>query len=184
MQYVSAAGGHAAAEIIKHALTLAFAAAAALSLALFLDALWRDKIADNRRKYESRLLKETLSGASYDRLVAADFVLLNDVPESLVALWLARRGETTAAVAVRARAEGYGGEIVFTAAFDLRGRLLQTRVVRHSETPGLADFLLSPDGGARAIDGVGGATITADAVAKSAREIGAWVRYNAERIDD
>ncbi len=183
MQYARAAGGHAAAEIIKHALILAFAAAAALSLALSLDALWRDKIADNRRQHELRLLKETLSGAAYDRLVAADSSAFSDIPAPVAALWRVRRGGQTGAVAVRAHAEGYGGEIVFAAAFDLRGRLLQTRIVRHSETPGLADFLSLPDGGARAIDGVGGATITANAVARAARQIGAWIRYNAEKID-
>ena len=181
MQYACAAGGHAAAKILKHALTLAAAATVALAVVLILELAAREKIEFNRRTHESRLLKEALAVVEYDTVLAVNLSAMKNTPPSVLAAWkIANDGDAVAA-AVRAVAAGYGGDIVYTAVFDMRGILLQTRIVRHRETPGIADFLSAPDGGNRAVDGVSGATITSNAVAHSAMEIGEWIRYNRER---
>ena len=164
--------------IRRHAIAFGVAAAAAMAIVLALDFALRERIEQNRAHRELKLLKETMAEIDHHVLAAADLSELKNVPTSVSAMWRAMQNGQTAAAAVQAHAEGYGGEIVFFAAFDLRGGLLQTRIVRHSEAPGLADFLSLPDGGMRAIDGVSGATITSNAVSDAAREIGAWMRYN------
>jgi Na+-translocating ferredoxin:NAD+ oxidoreductase RnfG subunit len=83
---------------------------------------------------------------------------------------------------LRGSASGYGGEIRWLAAADLSGRqpaLQSLRIVRHQETPGIADFLDHPDQGWLAslkeadaaalarVDTVSGATITSRALGRS-----------------
>ena len=96
-------------------------------------------------------------------------------------LFFARRDGEVAAVAVRARAAGYGGAIEFVAVFRPGESVpLNLIVFRHRETPGIADFLDSPSGGVRALDGVAGATVTSRAVQKAAGEIGERLRENPD----
>lgn len=167
---------------MRHGAAFAIAAALALSVVLVLDFLWRDAIEANRREYRERLLKETLADIPHDRLDKTDLSALPaPVPVFVEAVWTAINSDgKNAAVAVRSSVRGYNDQIVFVAAFDMHGELQQSRIVRHAETPGVAGFLSEADGGARAIDGVSGATVTSTAVASAAREIGGWVRYNRE----
>ena len=166
------------AEILKPAATLMLAAALALAAAAGLEELWRETTAKNRAAYEQKLLSETLSGVRYDRLAAVPQNTLPAPPPLILAVWRAEQNGRAAALAVRAQTRGYGGMIVFIAAFGENGKRLQTRIVRHRETPGIADFLSAPDGGEKAIDGVSGATITSTAVSAAVQQIGAWLRYN------
>ncbi|MGU9951302.1 MAG: FMN-binding protein [Gammaproteobacteria bacterium WSBS_2016_MAG_OTU1] len=176
--------------VIKHGLTLALAAAAALALALIADAFWRQTIEDNRRQYEQRLLLETLSGVVYTRIVVAPQKIIpkNLSSAEIVQLWRvvneSENSEETVAIAVRIVAHGYGGEIVFIAAFDSYGQRLQSRIVRHVETPGIADFLLDKNGGERAINGVSGATITSNALSAAASDIADWIKQHSHIINE
>ncbi len=158
------------------------AAAVALALTAALESVWRETIAKNRAAHEQKLLAESLSGVQYDALVFVPPESMPPPPSSVIELWRAADGGRTVAAAVRAETQGYGGAIVFIAGFGEDGAVVQTRIVRHRETPGIAGFLSAPDGGARAIDGVSGATITSAAVASAVREIGEWIRYNRKKI--
>ena len=60
----------------------------------------------------------------------------------------------------RSRVRGYGGDIHFIAVFD-DDELVGVRVTRHTETPGIADFLNSQ---LDTVDTVTGATITSRAL--------------------
>ena len=165
------------------------AAAAALALTAGFQELWRDTIAENRKQYEQKLLAETLAGVQYHGVRAetpanlAKLLSQKTTPLPAVqTLWRATYHRKTAAVAVLAKTHGYNGEIVFTAAFDRQGNIIQTRIVRHRETPGIAEFLSQPGGGKRATDGVAGATITSNAVSNAVRQTGAWIKYNQNKL--
>ena len=95
------------------------------------------------------------------------------------AVYAGRRDGAIEFLVFEIAADGYGGAIEFLAGFDRAGRLLDIRVLRHRETPGLGDFI-DGDGARRSIDGVSGATITARAVAQPTRQIGAFLRDNAD----
>ena len=161
------------AAIIKHGLALALAAAlAALALAGG-QLLWGKKIAAARENYERQLLAEVLDGVDYDELIIGESKSLHTSEISF--WWRVRHDKETIGWAVRGKTKGYGGDIIFMAAFDNGGRRLKSRIIRHMETPGIADFLLLEDGGERAIDGVSGATITSTAVSTAIKEIEKWI---------
>ena len=175
--------------LIKPALVLMSAAAAALALTAGFQELWRNTIAENRAQYESKLLAETLAGVQYHGVRAETPADLAELLSSkttplprIQKLWRATHHRKTAAVAVLAKTQGYNGEIVFTAAFDRQGDIIQTRIVRHRETPGIAEFLSTPGGGKRATDGVAGATITSNAVSNAVRQTRAWIKYNQRKL--
>lgn len=157
------------APALKHAVALAVAAAAAAGVISALDWGLRSAIEKNRRDYELRLLREVLANVDYAELVSAP------APPEIDRLWLAQKDGRTLAAALQIDAEGYNGKIVFLMAFDRSGRRIATRIVRHSETPGIADFLSETVGGERAIDGVSGATITSNAAARAADDARKWI---------
>ena len=161
---------------IKHALALAAALALALILTMTFNLLWRENIDANRRDYQQKLVSEVLSGVYYQKLVNENSFTVFAKTTRVLTLWRAELGGETAAIVVRASVDGYSGEIIFIAAFDMNGVRLQSRIARHVETPGIGDFLSAPDGGERAIHGVSGASITSNAVATGAREISEWIK--------
>lgn len=165
---------------IKHGVVLMSVLAVALATLAGLQALWGETIWSNRQNYERQLLAETLHGVTYERLIAVtqEALPIRLASVDIISRWRAQYQQNTVATVVRARVTGYGGEIVFVVAFDRQGRRLQSRIVRHAETPGIADFLTRADGAEQAIDGVSGATITSHAVAAAVREVARWMEYN------
>ena len=165
--------------IAKHGLTLAVALALSAGLVVAADAVWRETIEDNRRRHEKKLLLETLSEVAHKKIVAVPKEQWPSPPPSVATierLWRAENGDKLAATAVQVAVRGYGGDIIFIAAFAPDGRRLQSRIVRHAETPGIADFLSLPDGGEKAIDGVSGATITSAALSQAAAALAPLLR--------
>ena len=161
---------------LKHALALAAALAIALTLTTVFNRLWREDIDSNRRDYHQRLLSEVLYGVEHQKLVREDHAAVSTKTSHVLELWQAELNGKTAAIVVRGSVDGYSGEIIFVAAFNINGVRIQSRIARHVETPGIGDFLSAPDGGERAIQGVSGATITSTAVASGVREIGEWIK--------
>ncbi len=81
---------------------------------------------------------------------------------------------------VRGTVAGYAGDIGLLAALDGQQRLIGVRVTRHSETPGLGDFIdteRSPwirqfaDRRPASVDSVTGATITSQAVKRGVQKL-------------
>ena len=164
---------------------VALGAAVFLALALVggVSAWLREDIQAARESFVRKVVAEALSGVARDndpfserQALQAELQAELQFAEALE-MFPARRGDAVVAVAVRARAGGYGGPIEFVAAFR-RGESdpFNLIVVRHRETPGIADFLSAPSGGNRALDGVSGATVTSRAIQDAAREVGEWLR--------
>ena len=160
---------------------VALGAAVFLALALVggVSAWLREDIQAARESFVRKVVAEALSGVARDNDPFSERQALKAELQFAEALEMfpARRGDAVVAVAVRARAGGYGGPIEFVAAFR-RGEIdpFNLIVVRHRETPGIADFLSAPSGGNRALDGVSGATVTSRAIQNAAREVGEWLR--------
>ena len=160
---------------------VALGAAVFLALALVggVSAWLREDIQAARESFVRKVVAEALSGVARDNDPFSERRALQAELQFAEALEMfpARRGDAVVAVAVRARAGGYGGPIEFVAAFR-RGEVdpFNLIVVRHRETPGIADFLSAPSGGNRALDGVSGATVTSRAIQDAAREVGEWLR--------
>ena len=166
----------------KHAAALAAAMAGALAAVFVLYWIFGDTIAQNRRHYENQLAHEVLRAAYPDRIEAKVPLRIILPKANIRAVWRARRHEQIIAAAILAEARGYGGVMEFVAAFDQQGNLLTARIVRHRETPGIADFLSQDDGVMRAIDGVSGATVTSHAIATAQRDISRWLRDNTNLV--
>lgn len=154
----------------------------ALALATLsgLHALWEDTIHNNRLNYEQELVNEALQNTPYDNdIISTRQSILVVFPTATInVVWKAVYKNQLTAVVVKAVAQGYGGDIIFIIAYNLRGERLGARIVQHRETPGIGDFLHSRGGALRAIDGVSSATITSNAVADAAADIADWVRDN------
>lgn len=177
-------------------LLLAFTVAGTLMLAYTFE-LTREPIARSEERARLALLNQVIPAASHDNDLLADALTLPADP---------LLGTTQPGVAYRARLEGkpvavafeaiapdgYSGRIALLVAVRAGGELMGVRVVSHSETPGLGDYIdaqrsdwirvfdgrtLTPenrrgwsvrkDGGA--FDSVTGATITPRAVIGAVR---------------
>ena len=140
----------------------------------------------------ARRLDEALAGIEYDNNPAAARFSIADLRTANargVAGYPARRGGEIVAVVARVIApRGYGGEIDLLVGVSPDLRLRGIFVLRHRETPGLGDFIvdrawretlsgLSAEE-AESADAATGATITANAVLRAARDV---LEYAARR---
>ena len=172
---------------MRAALILCVAAATAIAVLLALRHLARDAIEQNQRAFAVAQIEAAAGGADFDSISPRiDLRALAAAPTAAAlrdlgarAVYAGRRDGAIEFLVFEIAADGYGGAIEFLAGFDRAGRLLDIRVLRHRETPGLGDFI-DGDGARRSIDGVSGATITARAVAQPTRQIGAFLRDNAD----
>ncbi|MGI9338280.1 MAG: FMN-binding protein [Gammaproteobacteria bacterium] len=150
-----------------------FFSAALSGGALFVIMLWTmfgDTITSAREEYVVKLARETLTaGTHYPPPV------FTPRPEDLpTARIIAIACISADAVVIRGAAKkGYGGDIEFVISFigDDTGGI---RIIRHRETPGIADFLNTPEGGKQSIDGIAGATITSAAMTMALADVLKW----------
>ena len=162
----------------KHAGALGLAAAVGLFSTLLLWSFNGEKIMAQRQAEKKRLMLETLSDINRDR---PPVEWLHDLPANLPAtkvirIWRVWLANDIVAVVAQANAQyGYGGDISLIIAFTQHG-LHGLRIVRHRETPGIADFLNDETGGRKALDGVSGATISATAIQLASQEVGRWIK--------
>lgn len=164
---------------LKHpAFVFAAVVATATALVLAISAGFEEKIKRQRADEQRLLIATMLAGVAHDNDIATAWSALsvNTATAHIEAAAFARRGAAAAALIVRARAQkAYGGPITFllmtTPQADALPRL---RVLKHSETPGIADFL-NDDDISGVYDGVSGATISAAALARAALDIKQWV---------
>lgn len=174
---------------------LAFAFVGTLLLASAFD-LTREPIERAEEAAKRRLLNQVLPPAMHDNEPLEDIVTLPPSPllgtDAPSLAYRARREGRPTGVALEAVApNGYGGRIRLIVGVAPDGRALGVRVVSHSETPGLGDFIdigrsdwirgfegrglagtagawrVKKDGGS--FDAVTGATITSRAMVEAVR---------------
>lgn len=108
-------------------------------------ALTAERIAENQRTEEYRLLREVLPEGLRDLPVEAVLAGRLTLPASEAvgqrvpfSAWRVER-DGRAALILPVVAQGYGGPIHLLVGIDRQGRLGGVRVTRHQETPGLGD---------------------------------------------
>ena len=163
---------------LKHpAFVFAAVVALATTVVLVINAGFEHKIKQQRADYQRRQTTAMLAGIAHDNNVSAAWQMLSvKVPTAdVVAATFARHNNVAVALVVRANAKnGYGGPITFLLMTKPQTEALpRLRVLKHLETPGIADFLNEADI-SRVYDGVSGATISATALALAAMDIKEW----------
>ena len=168
--------------MLRAAGALGVAALLALGVAGGLSEWTGDDLRASRDSHLRKIVSEALSGVPRDNdplserrmldVRLGDVVLRERMP--------VRLDGAVVAMVVSAEARGYGGAILFAAVFNFPELTTQNLIIiRHRETPGIADFLSTPTGGARALDGVAGATVTARALQNATTQIAQWLRESA-----
>ena len=198
----------ARASLTTALILLAFTVAGTALLAYTFSAT-KDTIAKSEEREKRVLIGQTLPREIYDNDLLADTISLPPDPllgsEQPSIAYRARKGGQPAAVVLEVTApDGYSGKIRMLVAIRFDGTVTGVRVVAHSETPGLGDYidiaksnwirvfegksLADPperawkvkkdDGG---FDYMAGATITPRAVVKA---VARALRFYAEQQDN
>lgn len=173
----------------RSAAVLAAVMGAALLLVLALYALLAQDIRAHQHAYATQQLRSLQQELAPDAaLPDAPIRLTQPLPASrLHALYALYAGDKLAAVLVHAEAlDGYQGGIDLLLGVTPAATAPRLRVLRHQETPGLADFLNhTPQD---AYDGVSGASISATALTRTATAVQQWLtrclRWQAVRGEE
>lgn len=163
---------------MRHPSTV-FAVVVAVALAaVFAASEWLgEEIEKNRIAYRQQLIESLLVGVAHDEVTALPAAAQAALPSArisgLSAVW--QDGRVVALIIDATALRGYGGEIEFLLALrrGKLGALPSLRVLRHRETPGIADFLTT-ERVSEVFDGVSGATISSTALSQAAAEISDW----------
>ena len=144
--------------------------------ALLIVILWMafgDTIKTAREEYIIKLARETLMQTQHNN-APVDALFFSAQSVDLPSARIIAVACVNHSLIIRGAAkQGYGGGIEFVMSF-IGENIGGIRIIRHRETPGIADFLDSRDGGKKALDGIAGATITAAAMTKAVAEMRKW----------
>jgi electron transport complex protein RnfG len=196
--------------ILKSSTRLGVIAFAAVGLLSAIFAVTEERIREQERRAQLRVLQEVLPTHMYDNDLLADRTLVidqallgNALPKAAYRGRLGGRPSVLALEVTAAR--GYNGNIDLIVGIQLDGTLSGVRVVRHKETPGLGDGIdtqvsdwilqftgLSLDSPAEErwavkrddgdFDQFTGATITPRAVVTAARDALVFYRHNRDQL--
>ena len=93
-----------------------------------------------------RLLLELISNEIYDNDIEKDFLIIE--PNNLLknkkptALYLVKYNDKNKVAIIETRApDGYSGDIFLLVAINEKAEILNARVIKHQETPGLGDYI-------------------------------------------
>ncbi|MBK1643189.1 electron transporter RnfG [Thiocapsa imhoffii] len=111
----------------------------AAALLVIGDIATRDTIALREAEDLQASLSEVIPLALHDNDLLADPITLEGPDGAPLAIYRARRGTEITGLAFRVRGRGYAGPIDLLLGLDASGQILGTRVLSHSETPGLGD---------------------------------------------
>ncbi len=130
--------------ITKNAITLSLFAAFCAAMIAITYSLTKDKIANNERRAQTKLLTEILPRELYDNdlLEAQISIAAHELlgTSSIKPGYIARKGTNATAVIFNVTAaDGYSGRIELLLGIAIDGKILGVRTVKHSETPGLGD---------------------------------------------
>lgn len=98
-----------------------------------------EQIAKAQLEDQLAVLRQVLPVELYDNNPLAEAVTLEDAELGAREVYPARLQGKLTAVAFKISTIGYGGPIEQLMAIDMEGRILGVRVLKHKETPGLAD---------------------------------------------
>ena len=86
-------------------------------------------------------LAQVLPATLYNNNPVQDLQTINDaqLSEQPIDVYLAKRDGALTGMAFQVKKPGYGGPITLIIGLDTAGNVLGARVIRHKETPGLAD---------------------------------------------
>lgn len=172
------------------------------------DRLTRDKIAQNARALELRVI-DSVMPLAHDNDLSDDYIEIDDLGDAgkhTVSVFRARKdGQPVGAVFMPVTATGYSGNILLVIGMAYDGALLGVRVLKHQETPGLGDrieharsgwiniftgrslaetpvaeWAVQADGGK--FDQLGGATITSRGMVSAARRTLEYYQANRDRL--
>lgn len=165
---------------IRAAAALTAVAAGAIAILLAVNAVLQDTAAARHADNERRQTAAVLTGVDYDNDILATqrAIAITLTAVRINALTAATENGQAAAVVAHVDApNGYGGAIalLFAIRRDAPAARPALRILRHRETPGLADFLKTTRG-REIYDGVSGATITATAIRAAVDEAAMWLR--------
>lgn len=189
---------------------LAAIAAVCTTLVALTFSVTRERIAANDRAWLEQSLQPALAGLQYDNNLIESVITI-PMPHALpgnepVVVYRARyENRPVAALFVVMAPDGFSGPIRLLIGIDEQGIVTATRVLQHSETPGLGDFIdssksdwigqferkslsapdltlwsLGRDGGA--FDQVTGASITSRAVVKAVKATLLYFEANKDRV--
>jgi len=133
-------------RVLRAALTLAAAVAAAVVLLALVHDATRERVASSERARRAAAFDRVLGGIDYDNDLLADRIEVRD-PELLgtdasVPVYRARLAGRPVAVIIESVApDGYSGSIRLLVGVAPDGRLLGVRALQHRETPGLGDAI-------------------------------------------
>jgi electron transport complex protein RnfG len=133
-------------RVLRSALTLAAALAAAVALLALVHDATRERVAASERARRAAIFERVLGELAYDNDLLADRIEVRD-PELLgtdasVPVYRARlAGRPVAAIIESVAPDGYAGSIRLLVGVAPDGRLLGVRVLQHQETPGLGDAI-------------------------------------------
>ena len=111
----------------------------AAALLVIGDIATRDTIALREAEDLLASLSEVIPPALHDNDLRADPIILDGPDGAPLTIYRARRGTEITGLAFRVRGRGYAGPIELLLGLDASGQILGTRVLTHSETPGLGD---------------------------------------------
>lgn len=103
------------------------------------DELTQDAIAARAAEDLSASLTQVIPPGINDTDLTANPLTLDDPVEGPVTVYRARHGQEITAIAFEMLGQGYGGAIRVLIGLDRDGAILGTRILAHSETPGLGD---------------------------------------------
>ena len=111
----------------------------ATGLLVLADAVTRGPIAERRAEDLAASLAQVIPASLHDNDLTADAITVTDTAGAPVVVYRAVRDGTITGVAYQVRGFGYSGAIDLILGLDPAGRILGTRVLAHTETPGLGD---------------------------------------------
>lgn len=126
---------------VQHGVLLAlFALGAGVLLSLAAD-LTAEAIAERRAEDLRASLANVVPAALYQNDLAGDVATVEDAQAGPITVHRARKDGAVVAAAYEMTGQGYGGDITVLIGVDRSGTLLGVRVLSHTETPGLGDWI-------------------------------------------
>lgn len=195
---------------LQTAINLVFFAALATTVLASTFYLTKDAIRQSEERAKMKLLTQIVPSTLFDNDIMQDKLVLHasellGTIEDTVAYRARLKGQPSVVVMESVAPEGYGGAISLILAVRANGELAGVRVVTHTETPGLGDYIeiaksewiKSFDGKSRQVykdadwkvkkdggqfDHMAGATITPRAVVKAVHQALIYFDENRDKL--
>jgi electron transport complex protein RnfG len=128
-------------EILKIAISGVIFTIVCISLVVFIGDSTKDKIKDNQKQQLVKQLNQIVVGFDNDILEDSyqKEVVIYGAKQNLTIYPAKKKNKTFAKLIKHTYPKGYSGDIVILTAVDNLGNVIGSRILKHSETPGLGD---------------------------------------------